>query len=58
VGLNTWRINYASTTQGANVTAPLSSSSYVNIEVVPEPSSALYLLAVACGVAAWRRGCR
>jgi len=58
VGLNTWRINYASTTQGANVTAPLSSSSYVKIAVVPEPASAVYLLAVAGGVAAWRRGRR
>jgi fibronectin-binding autotransporter adhesin len=58
VGLNNWRINYASTTQGVNVTTPLSSSAYVNIAVVPEPSSALYLMAVACSVWAWRRGRR
>jgi hypothetical protein len=58
VGLNTWRINYAATTQGVNVTAPLPSSSYVNIEVVPEPASAVYLLVAAGSVAAWRRGRR
>jgi hypothetical protein len=58
VGLNTWRINYSATESGANVTAPLPSSSFVNIAVVPEPTSALYVTAFACGVAAWRRGRR
>lgn len=48
-GATTWQINYASTTQGVNVSSPLGSGLYVNIMAVPEPTAGA-LVAVAAGL--------
>jgi fibronectin-binding autotransporter adhesin len=56
-GSNTWQIAYNSTAAGANVSSPLPSGAFVNLVVVPEPSSLvlLALAAVAGGVLCLRR---
>jgi fibronectin-binding autotransporter adhesin len=48
-GLNTWQITYSSTTAGINVTSPLGSGLFVNLQAVPEPTTGT-LVAIASGM--------
>jgi fibronectin-binding autotransporter adhesin len=48
-GLNTWQITYSSTTPGINVTSPLGSGLFVNLQAVPEPTTSA-LMAIASGI--------
>ncbi|MGI9178528.1 MAG: autotransporter-associated beta strand repeat-containing protein, partial [Pirellulales bacterium] len=48
-GLNTWQITYSSTTPGINVSAPLGSGLFVNLQAVPEPTTGA-MMAIASGI--------
>jgi len=43
-GMNTWRINYAAVTEGANFTGDSTNAKFVNLTAVPEPGTTFAML--------------